>query len=302
MAKCSFQAVIAQVGANRFVEVPAPVTRAFAGFAEHGRVRVAGSINGHPLHATLVPAKNATHRLNVNGGMRAAAGVKVGDRVTLELRALGAGQVGVPEDLGKALANAGMLVRWDELPASHGRELVRSIEDARSPQNRAVRIERTLAHLRGESTQQPKPALADKPLWICPKCGHPFVTRHMNHSCERHELAEVFRGKSAHVRSLFDRFRAMVRERGRTRMIVYRDRVGFMVKVRFCGATPKRDHLELGFWFTRREEDSRFSKIETIATNVHLHRAKIRSLAELDDGVRRWIDLAYRVGCREHLR
>ena len=68
--------------------------------------------------------------------------------------------------------------------------------------------------MRGKSTQEPKPALGDKPLWICPTCGHPSVTKNMNHSCERHELDEVFRGKTEHVRTLFDRFRAMVDERG----------------------------------------------------------------------------------------
>ena len=56
------------------------------------------------------------------------------------------------------------------------------------------------------------------------------------------------------------------------------------------------------FWFTKREDNPRFSKIETIATNAHVHRAKIRNLEELDDSVRRWIDVPSRVGCGEHLR
>jgi hypothetical protein len=124
----------------------------------------------------------------------------------------------------------------------------------------------------------------------------------MSHSCARHALADVFRGRPPLVRSLFDRFRAMVDARGPTTTIVYRDRVAFMVKVRFAGLTPRRDHVELGFWFTERDEDPRFARIETIATNAHVHRARIRTLDELDDGVRSWIDRAYRVGCREHLR
>lgn len=56
------------------------------------------------------------------------------------------------------------------------------------------------------------------------------------------------------------------------------------------------------FRFTERDENPRFWKIETIATNAHVHRAKIRTLDDLDDEVRGWIDRAYRVGCREHLR
>jgi hypothetical protein len=75
-----------------------------------------------------------------------------------------------------------------------------------------------------------------------------------------------------------------------------------MVKVRFGGAAPRRDYLELGFWFTERDEDPRFSRIETITTTAHVHRTRIRAIEELDDTVRRWIDRAYRVGCREHLQ
>jgi hypothetical protein len=41
---------------------------------------------------------------------------------------------------------------------------------------------------------------------------------------------------------------------------------------------------------------------ETDPTEVRrVHRARIRTLDELDDTVRQWIDRAYRVGCREHL-
>lgn len=294
--------MVAKAGVNPFVDVPAQVTRAFATFAEHGRVRVAGTINGHQLHATLVPTKDGAHRLYVNGGMRAATGIEVGDHVTLELRALRGDEVDVPNDLAKGLAKARLRRCFDALTASHRRELVRSIEDARSQKNRALRVERTLAHLRGERVQEPRPALVDKPLWICPKCGHLFVTKNMSHSCTRHELDDLFRDKPAHVRVLFDRFRAMIDQCGPTTMVVYRDRVAFMVKVRFGGATPKRDHIEVAFWFTERDEDLRFSKIETIATNAHVHRAKIRNLEELNGGVRQWIERAYRVGCREHLR
>jgi hypothetical protein len=298
----SFRARIEQDGVNPYVEVPRRVMRALAGFLDRGRVRVAGTISGHPLHATLVPARSGAHRLYVNGGMRAAAGVETGDRVSIELRGLHPGEVDLPADLSRSLARAGLRARFDRLAVSHRRELLRSIEDARSPGNRAARIERTLAHLRGESTRRAAPSAADKPLWTCPKCGHPFVTRNMHHSCARHELEEVFRGRPAIVRALFDRFRAMIDERGPTTTVVYRDRVAFMVKVRFAGLVPRRDHVQLGFWFTERDEDPRFCRIETIATNAHVHSAKIRTLAELDGGVRRWIDRAYRVGCREHLR
>jgi hypothetical protein len=294
--------VIEKHGINPFVVVPPNLSRAFASFSERGRVRVAGTINRRPFHATLVPTRRGMHRLYVNGGMRAAAGVDVGDRVTIALRALGSGEIDVPRDLSKALRAARLRRRFDALSASHRRELLRSIEDARSKANRRARIETTLRQLRGESTKRARVQLLYKPLWICPKCRHPFVARNMFHSCARHELEDVFRGKPARIRALFDRFRRMLDERGPTTMIAYRNRVGFMVKVRFGSATPKRDHLELGFWFAERDESPRFFKVETISPNAHVHRAKIRALDELDAAVSAWIDRAYRIGCREHLR
>lgn len=72
MAVRSFRAVVGKDGPNPFVDVPPAVSRAFAAFAERGRVRVAGTIRGHPLHATLVPKAGGTHRLYVSGGMRAS--------------------------------------------------------------------------------------------------------------------------------------------------------------------------------------------------------------------------------------
>src|SRR5262249_18761303 len=128
MAKCRFRAVIAKADVNSFVDVPAQVTRAFAAYAEQGRIRVAGTINGHPPHTTLIPTKNGAHRFYVNGGMRAATGVEVGDHVTLELRALRGAEVDLPRDLAKSLAEAGVRRRFDASSTSHRRELVRSVE------------------------------------------------------------------------------------------------------------------------------------------------------------------------------
>lgn len=302
MATTSFRAAVEKEGVNSFVAVPARVSRAFAAFAERGRIRVAGTLERHPVQATFIPTKRGGHRLYVNGGMRAAAGIEVGDRVTLRLRALGREEVGVPPDLARALARARLRKRFDELESTYRRELVRSIDAARSPKNRAARIEETLSHVRGERTQRPRPAVIDKPLWTCPKCGHPFVTKNMSHSCARHELDDVFRGKPELVRALFERFRALVDERGPTTMIVYRDGLAFMQRVRFARVVPKRDHIELAFWFTERDPSPRFTRIETFTTNAHVHRVRIHALDELDAAVRRWIDRSYHIGCREHLR
>ena len=94
----SFRAVIAKTTIKRFIDVPSQVTDAFVEYAENGRVRVAGTINGYPLYATIIPTKNGEYRLCVNGGMRAAAGVQAGDQVALELHPLRCGWLHLTRD------------------------------------------------------------------------------------------------------------------------------------------------------------------------------------------------------------
>jgi hypothetical protein len=114
--------------------------------------------------------------------------------------------------------------------------------------------------------------VAEKLLWTCPKCGSAFVSRNLYHSCRRFDLDHPFEGKPPRIRRLFDRFRELVELNSPVRLIAYHDRVGFMVKVRFAGATPRRGWLDVGFWLTRRwtacvSEGSKRSRPERTSTS-----------------------------------
>lgn len=93
----------------------------------------------------------------------------------------------------------------------------------------------------------------------------------------------------------------MVEACGRVRMLAYRNRVGFMVRVRFAGATPKKNRLDVGFWLPRRLDSPRFEKIETILPNVHLHRLRVTTADQLDAELAGWLTEAYACGCQKHL-
>ncbi len=103
------------------------------------------------------------------------------------------------------------------------------------------------------------------------------------------------------IRELFDRLRAMVGACGPVKVVAYRDRVGFMVRVRFAGAVPRTRWLEIGFWLTRRVEHPRFDKVETIYPKVHIHLLRITEPADLNGEVAAWLEEAYAVGCQRHL-
>jgi hypothetical protein len=145
------------------------------------------------------------------------------------------------------------------------------------------------------------PPSAGRPLWTCPRCGNRFVNRNQYHSCATYQIDDCFRGKPPEIRALFDAFRAMVEGCGPVTVVPYRDRVAFMVDVRFAQASPRRRWLEVGFWLTRRVESPRLWKVETIYPYAHVHALRVTAAEQLDGEMAGWVREAYAVGRREHL-
>ena len=154
-----FEASIGKQGPNPYVDVPEEVSLAFAHDSREGRVSVEGRLNEASIRATLVPVGKGRHRLYVNGGMRASAGVVVGDTVSFELRSTAHANVSVPEDLAHALDGVdGAREAFDALSPSHRRELIRYVDDARTPATRERRIGRTIDHALGKPPADRRPA------------------------------------------------------------------------------------------------------------------------------------------------
>ena len=93
----------------------------------------------------------------------------------------------------------------------------------------------------------------------------------------------------------------MVEACGPVTLQAYRDKVAFMVNVRFAGATPRRGWLDVGLWLTRRIDHPRVRKIETLYPNAHVHNLRVTEPEELDDELHGWLEEAYAIGCQEHL-
>jgi hypothetical protein len=124
------------------VDVPAEISRAV------GRARVPVVVRfarGAPFRATLQPSGGGRHRLFLNGEMRAAAGVKLGDRVSLEVRVDRAmREVPIPPDLREALEEEGMLAAWTSMPPGMREHIVRWIEKAVHESTREKRVVRAV--------------------------------------------------------------------------------------------------------------------------------------------------------------
>lgn len=296
-----FMATVRMRGPNPFVDVPGMVTDTLLPFAERGRIRVTGRLNGAEFNATLMPVKPGGHILHVPGGLRAATGVKVGDTVTVDVQALDAQQVIPPRDLAAALSGTGGAAeKWDLLSPTHRRELTRFLEDARTQATRIRRIGQIVAQVQG-GTAPPPGRRTHGALWTCPRCGQAFVTRNMNHSCERHSLDEPFQGRPAEILRLFDAVRQTIEDIGPVTLVPYRDRVAFMVRVRFAGVQPRNNRLNVNFWLTRRIESPRFQRVETLSPRTHIYTVWVSDPSDVDSELAGWLREAYGVGCQRHL-
>jgi hypothetical protein len=139
----SFSAPIGKEWINPCVEVPEAVSLALGG---RGFIPVAGTLNGFPIRATLVPLGQGRHRLFINGVMRQAAGVAVGDVVTLSLHFDPEPRdIDLPDDLAQALSESGAEGGFARLPPSRRKELLLYLLDAKRPETRARRVKQIIA-------------------------------------------------------------------------------------------------------------------------------------------------------------
>jgi Bacteriocin-protection, YdeI or OmpD-Associated/Domain of unknown function (DUF1905) len=117
-------------------------------FGKRGRVPVHGTLNGAPFRGSLFPM-GGCHFMVVNRHLRAAAGVGGGETVPVVMeRDDEPRTVEPPADFARALkSNRGAQAAWDKLSYTHRREHVEHIEEAKRPETRLRRIEKSVRML-----------------------------------------------------------------------------------------------------------------------------------------------------------
>ena len=117
-------------------------------FGKRGRVPVRGTLNGAPFRGSLFPM-GGCHFMVVNRHLRAAAGVTGGETVPVVMeRDDEPRTIEPPADFARALkGNLEARAVWDKLSYTHRREHVEHIEEARRPETRLRRIEKSVALL-----------------------------------------------------------------------------------------------------------------------------------------------------------
>ncbi len=129
-------------GAWTYLIVPFDVEKTFG---SKGTCKVQGKINGHAFRTSLMPNGDGTHHLVVSKIMMAGAKAAQGDTATITLAPDTAPRtVEIPADL---KLPAALKTYFDSLAYTHQREYVEWINQAKRPETRAARIEKTHAML-----------------------------------------------------------------------------------------------------------------------------------------------------------
>jgi hypothetical protein len=118
-------------------------------FGARGRVAVRGTLNGVPFRSSLFRMGGDCHFMVVNRQMREASGVSGGETVPVTMeRDTEPRVIEPPTDFARALkSNKDARATWDKLSYTHRREHVEHIEDAKKPDTRQRRIERSIQFL-----------------------------------------------------------------------------------------------------------------------------------------------------------
>jgi len=118
-------------------------------FGVRGRIAVTGTINNTPISGTLMPDKNGRHYLPLNKQIRDKTGIQLDEEVQLKLRMQDKdAPPEVPEDMQQVLAQSKQAKeQFYKMPPSHQKEFIRWVCDAKRPETRALRIEKTLEML-----------------------------------------------------------------------------------------------------------------------------------------------------------
>jgi hypothetical protein len=147
LSKQSFKTTLHQTGNNTGIVVPAEIVEALKA-GKKPAVNV--TVNGFAYRSTIA-TMGGQFMIAFSSDKRAATGLKGGDKIAVTLEPDGAPRVmEVPDDLAKALAkNKSATAYFATLSYSNQRRHIDPINDAKTPETRARRIEKSVALFAG---------------------------------------------------------------------------------------------------------------------------------------------------------
>ena len=147
MSTQRFEAMLEPGGGGQVarVVVPFDVKEVFGTAA---RVPVRGTLNGHPFRSSISPMGGGCHILPVNRGLLREAALVEGSTVAVVMeRDDEPRTISPPDDLLRALGDAGATDAWERLPYTRRKEHVLAVEGARKQETRERRIAKVIEEL-----------------------------------------------------------------------------------------------------------------------------------------------------------
>ena len=139
-------------------------------------------------------------------------------------------------------------------------------------------------------------------MWTCPKCGARLVQKNMQHSCGDFTVDAFLSGKSQRGKELFWFLINEFSKIGPITLHPVKTRVALMVEVRFAAINKVgREHIDGHLWLKERIDHKNFFRIERLK-NDYIHHFRIRHKSDIDDEFRRCMDMAYKIGERQHIK
>jgi uncharacterized protein DUF5655 len=138
-------------------------------------------------------------------------------------------------------------------------------------------------------------ALSQQPVWICPKCGARLITKNLWHSCGHFTLEALFARSDPSVVRLARKYVDILRTLGDVQVIPQKTRLVCVARVRFAGLTPRKDHFVASFALHRWLKSPRVSRTQDYGPRWRLHSVPIRSVDDLDDELKAWLQEAHDV-------
>jgi len=128
------------------------------------------------------------------------------------------------------------------------------------------------------------------------------VSPRLWHSCGRHTYDALFAKSEPHVRRIFEKLAALARRCGPVRIYPQKTRVVIQARIRFAGGSPRKTQFVAGFLLPRGATSPRIAKVlDGLSRHYKACYVPLRSEAEVDAQIARWMRQAYRIGIQEHL-
>jgi bacteriocin resistance YdeI/OmpD-like protein/uncharacterized protein DUF1905 len=140
-----FESVV-ELGGRTATGIPVP-DEVIAALGSSKRPPVTITVNGHTYRTTAV-RMGGRFLVPLSAENREAAGISAGEEIVVDIENdTAAREVDLPDDLAAAMDD-GARAAYDALAFTHRKEWVRWVEEAKKPETRAARIEKTVVALR----------------------------------------------------------------------------------------------------------------------------------------------------------